>query len=476
MTSSVQFFGATEEVTGSCHLIKVGGFQVLLDCGLIQGRGEDELRNREPFPFDPKKIDAVVLSHAHIDHSGRLPQLTKLGFHGPIYTHRACRDLCRIMLKDSAYLSEKDALWDSRKRARKGRPPVQPLYTQQDVEITNKQFKGLSYGQTKRILPNVVVRLNDAGHILGSSIIELWLEEPDQTRKLVFTGDLGRPEMPILRNPALIDQADLVIMESTYGDRTHKSWNQSYEEIGEVLRTANAQKGNILIPAFAVGRTQEMLYLFGRYFEEWGLGRWQIFLDSPLATAATSVFMQHKNLFDNDSKDLWFNRDLTTLLPNLHVSRTSQQSMALNRFQSGAIIIAGSGMCTGGRIRHHFKHNLWRKQCHVMITGFQARGTLGRNLVEGAQSIQLWGEQIRVSAKIHTIGGLSAHADQDGLFEWYQNFQGQPPVALVHGETQALNSLSERLTRELEPTVNIARYGSSINLDRPDHLITGPTG
>ena len=464
MSITVQIFGAADEVTGSCHLVTAGNSRILLDCGLIQGRREDEERNKEPFPFDPESIDAVVLSHAHIDHSGRLPMLVKAGFSGPVYTHRASRDLCRIMLKDSAFLNEKEIEWENRKRQRKGLKPVEALYTVEDARSAMSRFKGLVYQKKVKIRPNVTLRLNDAGHILGSSIVELWLEADGQMRKLVFSGDLGRPGMPILQDPALIRHADLVIMESTYGNRLHRSWEESLTEIENIVQDTTNSRGNILIPAFAVGRTQEILYMLARYYRQWKLERWQIFLDSPLAIEATRVFTQHSDLFDRDMTDLWRQNKAQSILPNLHISRTSNQSMALNRIHSGAIIIAGSGMCTGGRIKQHLKHNIWRRQSHVIISGFQAQGTLGRRLVDGAKNIRLWGETVRVAATIHTVGGLSAHADQLGLKNWYANFEARPPVVLVHGETSALETLSNMLKNELGAPVIIAKRGQVLEI------------
>jgi len=466
MTMQVEFLGAAGEVTGSCHLIRVGDRRILLDCGLIQGQSADAERNRAPFPFNPETIDAVVLSHAHIDHSGRLPMLVNAGFSGPIYTHRACHDLCRIMLKDSAFLNEKETEWENIKRERKGLKLIEPLYTEADVIQTLKQFRKLDYDQRKCIFPNIEIRLNDAGHILGSSIIELWLEDNGIERKVVFSGDLGRPGLPILNDPTLIKRADLVIMESTYGDRCHRTWEDTKVEIAEVLSCVTNGKGNILIPAFAVGRTQEILYMFAKYYDEWGLDRWQIFLDSPLAIEATNVFTQHSYLFDPEMAALWIKNKQKSILPNLHISRTTNQSMALNRINSGAIIIAGSGMCTGGRIKQHFKHNIWRKECHVIITGFQARGTLGRMLVDGVKHIRLWGETIKVKAHIHTIGGLSAHADEYDLKNWYSNFENRPSLALVHGETGALDKLSETLSSELGADVTVAQRGQKIDLTK----------
>lgn len=444
----ITFHGAAGEVTGSCYLIQAGGYRVVLDCGLIQGTPKDEARNRQPFPFDPKQIDAVVLSHAHIDHSGRIPLLVKSGFSGPVYTQRACRDLCRIMLRDSAFLNEKDTEWANRKRLRKGLPKLEPLYGIKDAQVAMRRFKVLEYDAEREIVPGIRVRLQDAGHILGSSIVELWLTEGTVKRKVVFSGDLGHHGAPILRDPTGIEVADLVLMESTYGDRLHRSWHDTWQEMHDVMEMAQKGRGNILIPAFAVGRTQELLYLFAKHFEQWNLGRWQIFLDSPMAIEATEVYARHSHLYDQDALHLFNQNQQRALLPNLHFSRTTNQSMRLNRVRSGAIFIAGSGMCTGGRIKHHLKHNIWRKDCHLIIVGFQAQETLGRALVDGATHIQLWGETIRVAAKVHTVGGLSAHADQKGLVDWYHGFQPSPPVVLVHGEEEPQAILAERLQRE----------------------------
>ncbi len=461
----VRFYGAAGEVTGSCHLVQAGEKRILIDCGLIQGSRKDESRNRDPFPFDPRSIDAVVLSHGHIDHSGRLPMLIKAGFRGPVYTHQATVDLCSIMLKDAAFLAEKDAEWENRKRERKGLPPVEALFTRQDAEATLSQLKGLSYKQKQTILPNISIRLSDAGHILGSAIIEIWLSTDGQTRKVVFSGDLGRPDMPILADPTPIQYADLVIMESTYGDRLHRTWDQTLEELDTIFNdTLSNGKGNILIPAFAVGRTQEVFYLFAKYYQKWALERWQIFLDSPMAIEATHAYMRNSKLFDEESAKLWQQHQEDSLLPNLRFSRSAEESMQINKIQSGAVIIAGSGMCNGGRIKHHLKHNVWKKNCHIIITGFQARGTLGRSLVDGAQHIRLWGETMRVAAKVHTIGGLSAHADQAGLRKWYQHFQNHPPVILVHGEAQATTGLAAHLSSEVAAPVHIAQPHSQVDL------------
>lgn len=435
---------------------------MLLDCGLIQG--SDEERNRAPFPFAPATIDAVVLSHAHLDHSGRLPLLVAAGFRGPIYCHAATRDLCDIMLRDAAYLYEKDTEHENRRRARRGLEPLAPLYTRRVVQRVLRQFRALEYGITHEILPGVRLRLYDAGHILGSAIVALDLEHAGMRRRVVFSGDLGHRGAPILRNPETVRDADLVILESTYGDRDHRSWEATYAELAAIFHNAEHGKGNILIPAFAVGRSQELLYLFKRYYRDWGLHRWRIFLDSPLAIEATEIYARHWRLYDKEAARarLAAGKDLFSL-PNLTFTRTPAQSMAINRLVSGAVILAGSGMCDGGRIRHHLKHHLWRSHSHVLITGFQARGTLGRRLVDGAKEIELWGEPIRVAAQIHTVGGLSAHAGQQALCDWYAHFRGRPPVALVHGEPRALEALAARLAA-LGAAVRVPEAGTRLDL------------
>ncbi|MEJ2439967.1 MAG: MBL fold metallo-hydrolase [Gammaproteobacteria bacterium] len=458
------FHGAAGEVTGSCYLLEAAGSRVLLDCGLIQGGPKDEARNSEPFAFDPASIDAVILSHAHIDHSGRIPLLIKSGFRGKIFTHGASVDLCQVMLRDSGYLQEKDAEWENRKRERKGLKLVQPLYTAKDAEIAIDSFVALEYGKPTQVVSNIEVCLHDAGHILGSSIVDITVSEKGKQKRLVFSGDLGQSGVPILRDPAIIHNADLLLLESTYGDRCHKDQAATYAEIGQVLTEANARQGKILIPAFAVGRTQELLYLFARHHREWGMQNWQIFLDSPLAISATEIYEKHHRVYDKEAAALYKHEGFRDVLPNLRYVRTAEESIRLNQIHAGAIIIAGSGMCTGGRIRHHLKHNVWRKQTHIMMVGFQARGTTGRALVDGARYIRLWGETIKVEAQVHTIGGLSAHADQRDLLQWLGHFKPLPPTYLVHGEETALTALQSAIKTHYDHQAHIARPGEQVEI------------
>ncbi len=461
----IQSCGAAEEVTGSCHLIKVAGQTVLLDCGLIQGRSKDEYRNRAPFPFDPAKLDAVILSHAHIDHSGRLPLLIKGGFNGPIYTHKASAELCDTLLRDSAYLNYKNTQWDNKRRARMGKELLEPLYDRDDAEKALKLFSPLEYGERADILPGVSIKLSDAGHIVGSSVVEIWLTEKKLKRKVVFSGDLGHRGTAILRDFTMIDEADIVLMESTYGSRVHRPWDETWQEIDDIVAKIQKKPGNVLIPAFSVGRTQNILYMFARNYERWNLENWQIFLDSPMAIEATDIYLKHHELYDTEAAAFWKEKGKQLGLPNLKYSKSSADSMKINEIESGAIIIAGSGMMTGGRIKHHIKHNIWRSNCHLIVTGYQAHGTMGRKLIEGAKKVRLWGQNIKVKAKIHTIGGLSAHTDQKGLMDWYGNFKSRPPVFLVHGEAKTMKILRKKLKKDLSAPAHIARAGETIDLN-----------
>ena len=461
MSFELQFFGATGEVTGSLYVLRTGSHTVLLECGLIQGGAENEKRNSDPFPVPVSEIDAVILSHAHIDHSGRVPLLVKQGYDGPVYVQNATKALCEIMLPDSGYLNEKDAEWENRKRRHKGQPLVQPLYTLEDAENCLKLFKGIAYGDELTVVPGLALRFFDAGHILGAAIVELTYTNQDASRTLVFSGDLGYRDAPVMNPPAVLPQADTVLMESTYGDRLHRSFDETMHELTDVFETARASQGNILIPAFTVGRTQDLLYLMAENFDRWHLDKWQIYLDSPMAIEATTVYSKFRHLY---GARLFGPDSNLPELPNFHETRTTEESMAINEIKSGAIVIAGSGMCSGGRILHHLKNNVWRPECHLVIVGFQAYGTLGRRIVDGAETIKLYGDEYRVRSQLHTIGGLSAHGDQADLITWYSGFQNRPPVYLVHGEPDAQQILAKKMRKELEAPVFIAERGQAIQI------------
>ena len=467
MGMTLTFYGATEEVTGSCHLLELNGKRLLIDCGLIQGRKEQEARNREPFPFDPASIDAVVLSHAHIDHSGRLPLLVKQGFSGPIFTHSATHELCAILLKDAAMLQAKDTERQNKKRLKKGLEPLEVLFDEKDVDHAISRFIPIDYGLRLDPIPGVTVTLSDAGHILGSALLEFELDDGTHRKKLVFSGDLGRAGMPILQDPVMVDSADLVLMESTYGNRQHRSWEATLAELKVIFaRAISGSSGNILIPAFSVGRAQELLYLFHLYAKDWDLSRWTICLDSPMAIEATKVYIRHYPLMDEDFKR--FVRQHPgkhPLLSDVEFIQNTEDSMALNEIHQGLIIIAGSGMCNGGRIRCHLEHNLFRPECDIIICGYQAEGTPGRALVDGVDSLTINGQSIDVRARIHTVGGLSAHADQAELIRWYQHFEHRPPLVLVHGEKEAQEILMATLENTAEPPQALAAAGFADSLD-----------
>lgn len=461
MTYTLQFFGATEQVTGSLYVVRTARHTVLLECGLVQGGRAEEERNRDPFPVPVNEIDAVIVSHAHIDHSGRLPLLVRRGYEGPIYTQHASRALCEIMLPDSGYLNEKDVEWENKRRKKNGKPLLEPLYTRADAESSLAQFESIDYEQTTEILPGLALTFHDAGHILGSSIVELTCSEDGEERTLVFSGDLGYRDAPVMNPPVQLTKADAVVMESTYGDRLHRAFAETVDELTELFDVAGAGQGNIMIPAFTVGRTQDLLYLMSKNEKTWGLDKWNIFVDSPMGIEATSTYARYRNLY---GAELFKPGSDLPNLPNIYMTRSTEESMTINPIKSGAIIIAGSGMCSGGRIHHHLKNNIWRPECHLVIVGYQAHGTLGRRIVDGAEKIRLWGEYYPVRARVHTIGGLSAHADQADLLSWYGAFEGQPPVYLVHGESRSQKPLAGELQNKLNAPVTIAKHGQKVDI------------
>lgn len=460
----IEFFGAASGVTGSCHIVRVAGKQILLDCGLLQGGKQADQQNAEAFPFDAREIDAVVLSHAHIDHSGRLPLLVKRGFTGTIHCQNATRDLCNVLLLDSAGLQERDIQWKNKRLARKNKPLLEPLYTKQDATTVLKQLQGHKYRQKFTLFPGIDVQFQDAGHILGSSMVELWLEENGIQKKVVFSGDIGQYDTPILHDPTAIQTADIVLMESTYGNRLHRDREETIEEIGRVFEQARHDKGNILIPAFSIGRSQEIIYLLSEYYKAWQIDDWNIFLDSPMGIDASEIYWDYPHLYDDEAKALREKIERLPRIKQLHFTESVAESQALNRVRSGAVIIAGSGMCTGGRIIHHLKYNISRPQCHVVIVGYQAYGTLGRRLVNREPYVRIHGDEYAVRAQIHTVGGLSAHADQQDLLHWVSGFQSKPDVYLVHGEEDAKIALKAQLTEKNNIQAQLVKPGQVITL------------
>ena len=453
----ITFIGAAGGVvTGSCHLLEAAGKRVLLDCGMVQGDKHADEINARPFPFDAAAIDALVLSHAHIDHIGRVPLLVKRGFKGAIFAQAATCDLLPIMLLDSAHLAEHSA----QMAQRHGDDDAQPLYDEDDVAAAQKLLHPLKYETPTEILPGITVTLHEAGHILGSALVEVAADG----RTLLFTGDIGMKNTPILRDPADPPRADLILMESTYGDRNHKDRVATVAELGTIFAKAAKDGGNVIIPAFAVGRSQELLYWFAQHYDDWHLSQWKIFLDSPMAAKVMAVYDAHEELFDPDAAKVWAGRIKPFELPNLHVTADANDSKAINSLHGGAIIIAGSGMANGGRVRHHLANNLPNPKSHVIFVGYQADGTLGRLLVNGLKHVRLFGQDLPVRAQIHTVGGLSAHADQQGLIDWYAASPNHPPVALVHGENPARETLDGKLEQRFGIKVTLSQPGLTLDV------------
>lgn len=464
----LSFLGAIQQVTGSCYLIESrDGARVLLDCGLRQGRREEEQGNYEAFAFDPLSLDAVVISHAHLDHTGLLPKLAASGYRGPIFATDATCELMELMLLDAAHIQENDAEWENKWRARQGKAPIKPLYTTQDAEQALKLRRPLAYGQPHEVAKGVQATFHDAGHILGSAIVEIEVQDHHLKRHLVFSGDLGNDCSPLMRDPTFLSKADVVLLESTYGDRDHRCSSDTIEELAEILQKAHREGGNVLIPSFAVGRTQDLIYYLGRFYQEGRLPQQAVFLDSPMAIRANAIYSRFHEQFSPEDRAILAAKGVKRVedwLPILRCTPTPEDSMAINRIKSGAIIIAGSGMCTGGRIVHHFKHNLWRSECHLVFPGFQAAGTLGRSIVDGATSVKVLHQRIAVKAQIHTLGGFSAHAGQSQLLDWVGHFEHHPELYLVHGELEKMQALQQALREKLNWIANIPEPGEQIAL------------
>lgn len=467
----IKFCGASTGVTGSCHLLTSGEHKILLDCGQFQGGKAQDALNYEKFPFEPSEIECVVLSHAHIDHCGRLPLLTKRGFEGKIYCTDATADLLSVMLKDSAYIHEKETEWKNRKAERAGREQVEPLYTIEDAEKALSLVSPVLYDQQIEINSDMKIVFNDAGHILGSAITELWVTEDDKESKIVFSGDLGMEGRPILRDPTYIKKADYVIMETTYGNRIHKELGSGVEKLIEIILNTTRRGGNVVIPSFAVGRTQELIYELNRFYDSNNeyrkeLDKIFVYIDSPMATTATEIFRRNAQVFDEETREYILKGDNPLEFKNLKFTRSSKESQDLNFNKEPKIIISASGMCEAGRIRHHLKHNLWNPKNSIVFVGYQGQGTLGRSLVEGIKMVTLFGEEIQVNAEIHNLEGFSGHADQNGLFAWLAHFEQKPKqIFLVHGEEESKKDFAKLVNEKLSYEPIVVMGNSEFELD-----------
>ncbi|MDX3773275.1 MBL fold metallo-hydrolase [Chromatiaceae bacterium AAb-1] len=465
VNATLQFIGGAQQVTGSCYLLEFNGSKILLDCGMVQGADQIREWHKFRFAFRPEQIELVILSHAHIDHSGLLPLLVARGFSGRILCTPGTAALLPVLLKDSVHLYLKDLEWQNRKAARSGRKMVDPVLSLRDVERVAALCQPVKYKQRFFPLPGMELEFADAGHILGSAITQLWLKGKQAMRQLVFSGDLGNPATVLMNDPVSIEQADIVLMESTYGNRDHQNVESSLEELATALEQAYEDGGNVFIPAFALGRSQEIIYYLAVLYRQGRLKQRLVFLDSPMAISITRIYDEY--IQSLDQKDLEVLRrgrnSVEQILPILRLSETAEDSAAINRISGGAIVIAGSGMCNGGRIVHHLKHNLWKSTNHLIFVGFQAQGTLGRRLVDGEKRVKLFGQDIVVKARIHTIGGFSAHAGQSELLEWATAINGNPVFYLVHGEQEAQQVLQQKLA-ESGITAHIPAKGDVIEL------------
>ncbi len=467
---NITFYGAAQEVTGSCHMVEVAGHKFLIDCGLFQGSLTDQMLNYEEFPFNIQEVEFVILTHAHIDHSGRIPKLYKAGYKNPVYCTSATRELCKIMLPDSGHIQENEIEWVNRKRMRAGKKPNDPIYTEQDAIDCLEIFKGLEYNVPVKINDEISFVLKDAGHMLGSAIVELYLKEDGKEKKVVFTGDLGNKNLPIINDPVNIDSADVLVMESTYGDRLHSSIVDQSSKFIQIILDTIRRGGNVIIPSFAVGRTQELLYEINKYLtddrikEE--LSKIPVYVDSPLAVNATRIFESQHTYYDEEALSYLLKGDNPLVFDNLHLIETSEESQALNDDPEPKIIISASGMCEVGRIKHHLKHNLYRSECTVLFVGYQAEGTLGRKIMNGEPLVKIFGEEIAVKAEVKSLDAFSGHADRDGLLGWIAAMKKKPEqIFIVHGELEAQNVLKEYIQQGFKINAINPAYQEQYDVD-----------
>jgi len=473
----VTFFGATKTVTGSNFLVEGAGKKFLVDCGLFQGGAQDEIKNGEPFPFDVNEIDFMLLTHAHIDHSGRIPKLYKEGYRNKIFATYATCDLCAIMLPDSGHIQVTEAEWKNRKRLRRGDELIVPIYDAETALKSLELFKGEPYDRIIEIDEDIHIRFNDAGHMLGSSIIEVWIREDGVNKKIVFTGDIGNSDIPLLAEPTMIEDADFLVMESTYGNRFHIESENKAEKFINIVTDTIRQGGTVVIPSFAVGRTQEILYELNRIkmshkeSEEFDqrfeiLMHTPVYVDSPLAISATEVFKENMELFDEETQELIRSGDNPLEFPGLKFTQTVEESKELNESNESCIIISASGMCEVGRIKHHLKHNIWDPKNTILFVGYQAMGTLGRKIVDGAKVVKIFGEEVAVNARVEYIEGYSGHADQQGLLNFVYSFIQKPKhIFLVHGEEEGQKVLRDKIKEQTEIPVTIPDFGETYDLE-----------
>ncbi|MGN1384812.1 MAG: MBL fold metallo-hydrolase RNA specificity domain-containing protein [Clostridia bacterium] len=472
---NITFLGATKTVTGSNFLVEGAGKKFIVDCGMYQGSTKDEMKNSEPFLFDVNEIDFMLLTHAHIDHSGRIPKLYNEGYRRPIYATKATRDLCSIMLPDSGHIQEMEIEWRNRKRKREGKEALPPLYTAADAIKSMEIFKPIKYDEIIEIDPNIHVRFNDAGHMLGSSIIEVWINENGEEIKTVFTGDLGNNDIPLLSSPTMIERTDYLVMESTYGGRLHNRNDDKAKMFLNIVSDTLEKGGTVVIPSFAVGRTQEILYELNNLKEQQDDEKFKkeyeklmsapVYVDSPLAISATEVFKENMDLFDEETQEIMKRGDNPLEFPGLKLTRTADESKELNEKNEPSIIISASGMCEVGRIKHHLKHNLWNPNSTILFVGYQAPGTLGRKIVDGAKTVKIFGEEIAVNARIEYIEGYSGHADQEWLMNFIYSYINKPKhIFLVHGEPEGQLTLKNKILEELNIPVTIPEYGETYEL------------
>ncbi|HHV73005.1 MAG TPA: MBL fold metallo-hydrolase [Clostridia bacterium] len=459
------FWGGARTVTGSAFLLESERYKVLVDCGMFQGGKAMRKMNELDFPFPPQEIDYVLLTHAHIDHSGLIPKLYKQGFKGRVLCTKPTLNLCQIMLPDSGHIQEMENEWVNRKRARSGLSPLEPLYTVEDAQNCLKLFLPIEFGRVIEVTPELSVRFSVAGHILGSAIVEVWVKVNGVRKKLVFSGDLGNKNRPIVRDPQYIEEADWIILESTYGNRFHETTEETYEELKEVIIKTVKRKGKIIIPSFAVGRTQEILYALNEMVNKKEIPLIPVYLDSPLAISATKVFERNQQFFDEEATALLLEGDNPFEFSNLFFTLTAEESKKLNESEDPCIIISASGMADAGRIKHHLKHNLWKETTSVIFVGYQAQGSLGRRILDGEKRVRILGEEVSVNAEIYSMEGLSAHADQNGLMEWLAHFKSPvEKIFLVHGEEEGIENLKRRVKEELKIEAVAPERGDSFEI------------